>query len=143
GGPIFVSTSGPIFIVTDRHQHRFSGTLWRRCLYRPKPGKERGRTATNIHARWLRGTVGITDRRKAPAHSWRHRMEDELRKVRALPEVQDALTGRHNPRNAGAGYGKGFRGMPWETVKELAKIANPMKFKRSDTAPAESHVSDN
>lgn len=62
----------------------------------------------------------------APAHSWRHRMEDELRKVRALPEVQDAITGRHNPRNAGAGYGKGFRGMPAEVLKDLEKVPSPL-----------------
>ena len=76
--------------------------------------------------RWMRGTVGITDPRKAPAHSWRHRMEDELRKVRALPEVQDAITGRYNPRNAGAGYGKGFRGMPAEVLEDLGRIPSPV-----------------
>jgi integrase len=78
------------------------------------------------HGRWMRDVVGIKDPKKAPAHSWRHRMEDELRKVRALPEVQDAITGRHNPRNAGAGYGKGFRGMPDEVAKELARVPSPM-----------------
>ncbi|MBL6459325.1 hypothetical protein JMJ55_28810 [Belnapia sp. T6] len=83
-------------------------------------------TATVVHRRWLRGKVGIMDPRKAPAHSWRHRMEDELRKVRALPEVVDAITGRHNPRNAGAGYGRGFRGMPDEVLKELSKIPAPL-----------------
>jgi hypothetical protein len=60
-----------------------------------------------------------------PAHSWRHRMEDELRRVRALPEVMDAITGRHNPRNAGAGYGKGFRAMPDEVLKDLGRIPSP------------------
>ncbi len=53
-------------------------------------------------------------------------MEDELRKVRALPEVQDAITGRHNPKNAGAGYGRGFRGMPAEVLKDLARVPNPL-----------------
>lgn len=83
--------------------------------------------ATTKLGRWMRGTLKITDPRKAPAHSWRHRMEDELRKVRALPEVQDAITGRHNPRNAGAGYGKGYRGMPDEVLKDLAKVPSPVK----------------
>jgi integrase len=78
------------------------------------------------HGRWMRDVVGIKDPKKAPAHSWRHRMEDELRKVRALPEVQDAITGRHNPRNAGAGYGKGFRGMPDEVAKELERVPSPV-----------------
>jgi integrase len=91
-----------------------------------------GARATNAqaeHGRWMRGTVGIKDPRKVPAHSWRHRMEDELRKVRALPEVQDAITGRHNPRNAGADYGKGFRGMPDEVLKDLRRIPSPLDRK--------------
>ncbi len=82
--------------------------------------------AQAMHGRWMRDVVGIKDSKKAPAHSWRHRMEDELRKVRALPEVQDAITGRHNPRNAGAGYGKGFRGMPDEVLKDLERITSPV-----------------
>jgi integrase len=100
-----------------------------------------GSRAANAQARhglWLRDTVKITDPRKAPAHSWRHRMEDELRKVRALPEVQDAITGHKNPRNAGAGYGDGFRGMPDEVLKELRKIPSPLDDAATASA-AESH----
>jgi integrase len=81
--------------------------------------------ATSAHGRWVRDVAKITGADKAPAHSWRHRMEDELRKARAPAEVQDAITGRHNPRNAGAGYGKGYRGMPDETLKELRKVPPP------------------
>jgi hypothetical protein len=58
-------------------------------------------------------------------------MEDELRKVRAPAEVVDAITGRHNPRNAGAGYGRGFRGMPAEVLKELERIPSPVSPLRS------------
>ncbi|RVT91686.1 hypothetical protein EOD42_20380 [Rhodovarius crocodyli] len=90
-----------------------------------KRGTLAAKAATDI-GRWIRKTVGITDAAKAPNHSWRHRMEDELRKVRALPEVQDAITGRHNPRNAGAGYGRGFRGMPDEVLKDLARVPSPL-----------------
>lgn len=82
--------------------------------------------AQAAHGRWVREVVGITDPRKVPAHSWRHRMEDELRKIRVVEEVFDAITGRHNPRNAGAGYGKGFRGMPDEVLKDLAKVPSPV-----------------
>lgn len=82
--------------------------------------------ATTLMARWVRRKVGISDPTKVPAHSWRHRMEDELRKVRALPEVQDAITGRHNPRNAGAGYGKGYRGMPGEVLRDLERVPSPI-----------------
>jgi integrase len=92
---------------------------------RPDPRGGRAQPATTQMGRWIRGVVGITDPKKGPSHSWRHRMEDELRKVRAHPEMMDAITGRHNPRNAGAGYGKGFRGMPDELLKELVKIPSP------------------
>lgn len=89
------------------------------------------------HGRWLRDVVGIKDPKKAPAHSWRHRMEDALRKVRALPEVQDAITGRHNDRNAGAGYGVGFRGMPDEVLKELTRVPSPLPVTGTLTGPSE------
>ncbi|MBS7811224.1 hypothetical protein KHU32_09770 [Roseococcus sp. XZZS9] len=92
----------------------------------PDPRGGRVTPAISKMGRWLRGTVKIIDAKKAPNHSWRHRMEDELRKVRALPEVQDAITGRHNPRNAGAGYGKGFRGMPVEVLKDLGRVPSPL-----------------
>lgn len=93
-----------------------------------KPGRydSRGETATKNHSRWMRGPkVGIADPRKAPAHSWRHRMEDQLRIARVPTEAQDAITGRDNPRNAGANYGRGFRGMPDQTLRELARVPSP------------------
>ena len=86
----------------------------------------RGSIASKAHSRWLRDVVGLTDLRLAPAHSWRHRMEDQLRIARVPAEAQDAITGHSNPRNAGAGYGRGYRGMPDETLKELAKIPSPI-----------------
>lgn len=92
----------------------------------PDPRGSRIHPATVQSGRWVRNVVGIKDPKKGPNHSWRHRMEDELRKVRALPEVQDAITGRNNPRNAGAGYGKGFRGMPDEVLKDLERIPSPV-----------------
>jgi len=49
-----------------------------------------------------------------------------LRISRVPIEAQDAITGRHNPRNTGAGYGRGFRGMPDETLKELRKVPSPL-----------------
>jgi integrase len=87
------------------------------------PGRygSRGSVATKAHSRWVRAK-GIADPRIAPAHSWRHRMVDALRRARVPPEAADALTGHDNPRNAGAGYGKGFRGMPDELAKELRKV---------------------
>lgn len=76
--------------------------------------------------RWLRGKVKITDPDKGPSHSWRHRIEDDLRRARAPEEVVDAITGRHNPRNAGAGYGRGYRRMPAEVLIELRKVPSPV-----------------
>jgi hypothetical protein len=82
--------------------------------------------AQAMMSRWIKGTVKITEANKAPAHTWRHRMEDNLRKVRALPEIQDAVTGRYNPRNSGAGYGIGYRGMPAEVLIESSKVPSPV-----------------
>jgi integrase len=87
---------------------------------------ERSVNAQASMSRWIKGTMKITDATKAPAHSWRHKMEDDLRKVRAPAEVQDAITGRHNPRNSGAGYGKGYRGMPAEGLVELSRVPSPV-----------------
>ena len=99
------------------------GPLWPDL--RPAFDGTRGTAATKAHSRWIRNSVGITDTRIAPAHSFRHRMEDQLRKVRAAPEAQDAITGHNHPRNAGAGYGRGFRGMPDELLKELERVPLP------------------
>lgn len=92
----------------------------------PDPLGKRGTTAQARLGRWTRGKLNLKDQKKAPAHSWRHRMEDELRKVNMHPELMDAITGRHNPRNAGAGYGKGYRGMPGTVLKALRRIPSPL-----------------
>lgn len=91
------------------------------------PRGSRVSPATTRHGEWVRDKVGIKNPSKAPAHSWRHRMEDELRRARVPEEVVDAITGRHHPRNAGAGYGKGYRNMPEEVLKELRKLPSPVQ----------------
>ncbi|MFC5504246.1 hypothetical protein [Bosea massiliensis] len=88
--------------------------------------------ATRQSGQWVRGVVGITSAKKGPNHSWRHRLEDELRKVRAPEELVDAITGRYNPRNAGAGYGRGYRGMPDEVLKDLRRVPSPIETQRTD-----------
>lgn len=114
-------------------------------LFPSVAARKDGTRTTNAqaaHGRWMRNVVGIKDPKKAPAHSWRHRMEDELRKARISHEAQDAITGRHNPRNAGAGYGKGFRGMPDEVLKDLQEVPSPLDPVGSRTArPRADHVS--
>jgi hypothetical protein len=73
------------------------------------------------------------------AHSWRHRMVDALLRERVPPEAADAITGHDNPRNAGAGYGRGFRGMPDELAKELRKM--PAILSVPGTFPSDDPVS--
>ena len=93
-----------------------------------KPDREGSRrtTATTNFGRWVRGRGGLAGSKKQPSHGFRHRMEDQLRRARVQPEVFDAITGRNNPRNAGVGYGAGFRRMPDETIKELSRIPSPL-----------------
>jgi integrase len=84
----------------------------------------RGGRSWQVTGRWVRDTVGITDARKAPDHSWRHRMEDELRAVEAPEEVRDAILG-HARRTMGRSYGE--RGEALRRLHTaLAKVHNPM-----------------
>jgi integrase len=56
---------------------------------------------------WIREKVGITDPKKGPSHSWRHRFEDEGRSVGIEEDIRDALSGHKNARicrEYGAGY---------------------------------------
>lgn len=72
----------------------------------------RGGTATKRMGRWVR-SLGVSDRRKAPAHSWRHRFKDVCREAGIEQAVHDALTG-HADANVGARYGSGY------SIKRLA-----------------------
>jgi integrase len=64
----------------------------------------RGGRAWQVVGRWVRETVGITDPRKAPDHSWRHRVEDELRSAAVAEDVRDAVLG-HARMTTGRVYG--------------------------------------
>jgi integrase len=92
------------------------------------PGRfgKRSEMATKHLGRWTRNKVGITDPAKVAGHSWRHRMKDLLRFARVPAEAADAFLGHNNPMNAGANYGRGWRGWPDELAKEVAKIASPV-----------------
>jgi integrase len=68
------------------------------------PHGNRGGRAWQVIGRWVRETVGITDPLKAPDHSWRHRMEDELRAVEAPEDARDAIMG-HARKTTGRQYG--------------------------------------
>lgn len=68
------------------------------------PFGKRGGRAWNLVGEWVRKTVGITDPQKAPNHSWRHRMEDELRTADVVESDRDAILG-HARKTVGRMYG--------------------------------------
>jgi integrase len=65
----------------------------------------KGDGASRDYRKWARNTVGIVDPRLT-AHSWRHRLEDQLRDAGAPEDVRDALTG-HASKSMGGRYGRG------------------------------------
>ena len=80
-----------------------------------------GSKATKVIGRWTRG-LGITDPRKAPCHSWRHRFKDICRRAGIEKAIHDALTG-HASGDVGDQYGLGY---PLETLAEaIAKLPVP------------------
>jgi integrase len=83
-------------------------------------------TATKTHGRWVRRTVGITDKTKDPAHAWRHRFEDQARRAGVPQNVTDGLMGHLNAANESEGYGRGFRFMPDATAPWVATMASPL-----------------
>src|SRR6516164_6932192 len=61
-------------------------------------GKRAG-TGTKRSGRWIRGrTVGITDTRIAPSHSWRHRFETKVRDLNIREDISNRLTGRRGSK---------------------------------------------
>jgi integrase len=65
---------------------------------------KRGGTGTKRIGRWVRKSVGITDPRKAPNHSWRHRFKSVCRQAGIEEEIHDYLTG-HGSGRVGRDYG--------------------------------------
>ena len=74
----------------------------------------RGTRGWQVVGRWVHDVVGITDPRKAPNHSWRHRVEDELRAAGVDESLRDAILG-HARKTTGRHYG--VRG---ESLRSLA-----------------------
>lgn len=64
----------------------------------------RGGRAWNVIGKWARTKAGITDPLKAPNHSWRHRVEGEMRAAEVPEDVRDAITG-HTRKTTGRQYG--------------------------------------
>jgi integrase len=87
-----------------------------------KHGRLGGR-AWNIVGAWVRETVGIKDERKAPNHSWRHRMEDALREAGTYEADRDAILG-HARKTVGRQYG--LKGEPLARLHaEVSKVKLP------------------
>lgn len=82
-----------------------------------------GGRAWNLVGTWVRETVGVTDPKTAPNHSWRHRMEDELRAAEVPEDARDAIVG-HQRKTTGRLYG--VRGEALARLhRELAKVPPP------------------
>jgi integrase len=93
---------------------------------------QRGGRAWNLVGTWVRDVVQITDRRKAPNHSWRHRMEDELRNVETPEDVRDAIMG-HVRKTTGRIYG--VRGEALRRLyRELSKVPVPAGVEHAPAA---------
>ena len=65
----------------------------------------RASTATKWIGKWVRGTVGVTDRRFDPNHSRRHRFISECREAGIDEETRNALTG-HSDGSVSRDYGE-------------------------------------
>jgi integrase len=65
-----------------------------------------GGTATKQLGRWIR-SLGITDPRKVPNHSWRHRFKDLCRDAGIEKAVNEALMG-HASSDVSDQYGSGY-----------------------------------
>jgi hypothetical protein len=77
-------------------------------------------------AKWVRGELGITDRRISPSHSWRHWFIDAARGVVMNPEVRSALTGHSARIDESAGYGAGMQSFVRVLFEAIATIKPPV-----------------
>ncbi|MGC2415661.1 MAG: DUF6538 domain-containing protein [Stellaceae bacterium] len=68
----------------------------------------RGGNGSKRVSRWVRGTVGITDPRKAPSHSWRHRFRTIVRNTKygIGEDVADYMCGHGGNGGEGRSYGE-------------------------------------
>jgi integrase len=83
----------------------------------------RGGRGWNVTGKWIREVVGITDKKKAPNHAFRHRLEDELRAAEVAQDARDAIIG-HTQKTTGRLYGQ--RGESLRRLHEcLSRIPVP------------------
>lgn len=79
-----------------------SGPLFKKLT--PDVFGSRGGNGTKMIGRWIR-SLGISDPRISPNHSWRHRFKTLARLHEVRPDIGDALVG-HGKRTVGDGYGE-------------------------------------
>jgi integrase len=82
----------------------------------------RGGTGTKILSRWIR-SLGMTDTRISPNHSWRHRLKTLGRRHGLAVDILDAMTG-HGRKTVADTYGD-FP--PEAMLRELSKVPH-LKF---------------
>jgi hypothetical protein len=88
--------------------------------YRKNKYNRRNGSASKQNSEFVRG-LGITDRRKAPMHSWRHYFKTVARGLIEEP-ISDAISG-HGSESEGRQYGVyELRLM----AAEIAKLPNPL-----------------
>jgi integrase len=95
---------------------------------------KRGGRAWNVIGTWARSKGGIIDPNKAPDHSWRHRLEDELRAAEVPEDARDAILG-HSRKTTGRRYGT--RGEALSRLNRyLSKVPIPAGLFDRDLAAA-------
>jgi integrase len=100
-----------------------------------KHGK-RGERAWQVVGRWVREVVGITDKAKAPNHSWRHYFEDALRDAEVESDVRDAIIG-HAQKTTGRLYGVKGEALA-RLARAVEKVPSPLKRPGRPCGTAES-----
>lgn len=84
---------------------------------RPDKFGSRGGNGTKVIGRWVR-SLGLTDPRLSPNHSWRHRLKTLSRRHGLALDIVDAITG-HSRKTVADGYGE----FPVSALfRELTKI---------------------
>lgn len=84
---------------------------------RPDRFGSRGGNGTKVLSRWVR-SIGLTDLRLSPSHSWRHRLRTLGRRYGLANDILDAITG-HQGKTVADKYGE----FPVQALqRELEKI---------------------
>ena len=83
----------------------------------------RGGSGSKRLCRWIRGNLGMDNKRKAPNHAWRHRFKSVCRRAGIEEEYHEALTGHTGEGSEGREYGE------YEVqvlYREICKITSPV-----------------